>query len=138
MSFAVASRNLRDALVASIMRLSVGARQQAALIAHDSRSFLYLLGRTLSGLPADVIAASVAINLLGLALPLAILQVYDRIVPHVATATLALLMTGIGCALVLEATLRITRSHVIAWSAMKLAGRRMSMRLAGWSRLRPS
>jgi ATP-binding cassette, subfamily C, bacterial LapB len=121
MSFAVASRNLRSALVASITRLSVGARQQAALITHDSRSFLRLLGRTLSGLPADVIAASVAINLLGLALPLAILQVYDRIVPHVATATLTLLMTGIGGALVLEAMLRITRSHVIAWSAMKLA-----------------
>src|SRR5215472_4390313 len=121
MSFAVASRSLRDALVASITRLSMGARQQAVLIAHDSRSFLRLLGRTLSGLPADVIAASVAINLLGLALPLAILQVYDRIVPHVATATLTLLMTGIGCALVLEAMLRITRSYVIAWSAMKLA-----------------
>ena len=121
MSFAVASCNLRDALVASITRLSVGARHQAALIVHDSRSFLRLLGRTLSGLPADVIAASVAINLLGLALPLAILQVYDRIVPHVATATLTLLMAGIACALVLEAILRITRSHVIAWSAMKLA-----------------
>ena len=121
MSFAVASRSLRDALVASITRLSMGARQQADLIAHDSRSFLRLLGRTLSGLPADVIAASFAINLLGLALPLAILQVYDRIVPHVATATLTLLMTGIGCALVLEAMLRITRSYVIAWSAMKLA-----------------
>ena len=123
MSFAVASRNLRDALVASLTRLSAPARRQAVLVAHDSRSFLRLLIRTLSGLPADVIAASVAINLLGLALPLAILQVYDRIVPHAATATLTLLMTGIGCALVLEATLRIARSYVIAWSAMKLAWR---------------
>jgi ATP-binding cassette, subfamily C, bacterial LapB len=123
MSFAVASRNLRDALAASITRLSAPARQQAVLIAYDARSFLRLLVRTLSGLPADVIAASVAINLLGLALPLAILQVYDRIVLHAATATLTLLMTGIGCALVLEATLRIARSHVIAWSAMKLAWR---------------
>jgi ABC-type bacteriocin/lantibiotic exporter with double-glycine peptidase domain len=121
MSFAVASRNLRDALVASVARLSASARQQVALISHDARSFLRLLARTFSGLPADVIAASVAINLLGLALPLAILQVYDRIVPHGATATLTLLMTGIACALVLEAILRITRSYVIAWSAMKLA-----------------
>jgi ATP-binding cassette, subfamily C, bacterial LapB len=123
MSSAVASRNLRDALFGPIRRLNARARQQAMLIAHDSRSFLRLLVRTLSGLPADVIAASVAINLLGLALPLAILQVYDRIVPHAATATLTLLMTGIGCALVLEATLRIARTHVIAWSAMKLAWR---------------
>ena len=123
MSFAVASRNLRDALAASVTRLSAPARQQAVLIAYDSRSFLRLLVRTLSGLPGDVIAASIAVNLLGLALPLAILQVYDRIVLHAATATLTLLMTGIGCALVLEATLRIARSHVIAWSAMKLAWR---------------
>ena len=72
-------------------------------------------------MPADVLAASIVINLLGLALPLGILQVYDRIVPHSATATLAFLIIGICCALLMETILRITRSHVIAWSAMKLA-----------------
>ncbi|MBC7578316.1 ABC transporter transmembrane domain-containing protein [Tardiphaga sp.] len=87
----------------------------------DAVSFINLLTRTLWSLPADVLAASIFINLLGLALPLGILQVYDRIVPHAAKSTLAYLVIGICCILVLETILRISRSHVIAWSAMKLA-----------------
>ena len=90
-------------------------------IARDSWTFLKLLAQTLASLPSDVLAASIVINLLGLALPLGILQVYDRVIPHAATATLAMLIIGIGCALVMEMILRIVRSHVIAWSAMKLA-----------------
>jgi ATP-binding cassette subfamily C protein LapB len=90
-------------------------------IAHDTAAFLNLLAGTLCSLPGDVLAASVLINLLGLALPLGILQVYDRIVPHAATATLTWLTIGIGGALAMETILRITRSHVISWSAMKLA-----------------
>ena len=101
--------------------MSARARHYFRSIIHDSAGFLGLLGRTFRGLPADVLAASVFINLLGLALPMGILQVYDRIVPHSATSTLAFLMIGIGCALAMETVLRITRSHVIAWSAMKLA-----------------
>jgi ATP-binding cassette, subfamily C, bacterial LapB len=97
------------------------ARRYFRSLMHDSMSFLGLLGRTLWSLPADVLAASVLINVLGLALPLGLLQVYDRIVPHSATATLTFLLIGIGCALVMETILRITRSHVVVWSAMKLA-----------------
>jgi ATP-binding cassette, subfamily C, bacterial LapB len=106
---------------ASDARVSARARHYVGSIMRDSAGFLGLLGRTLWRSPADVLAASVFINLLGLALPLGILQVYDRIVPHSATSTLAFLMIGIACALAMETILRITRSHVIAWSAMKLA-----------------
>jgi ATP-binding cassette subfamily C protein LapB len=84
-------------------------------------SFVSLLARTLWSLPTDVLLASIFINLLGLALPLGILQVYDRIVPHAAKSTLAYLVIGICGILVLETILRISRSHVIAWSATKLA-----------------
>jgi ATP-binding cassette subfamily C protein LapB len=90
-------------------------------LAHDAFEYLRLLARTLHSLPADVIAASVVINLLGLALPLAILQVYDRIIPNAATSTLLFLILCVCTALVLEAILRIVRSQVIAWSAMKEA-----------------
>lgn len=88
-------------------------------VVRDAFEYVRLLARTLSSLSADVIAASVVINLLGLALPLAILQVYDRIIPNAASATLLFLILGVCTALVLEAILRITRSQVIAWSAMK-------------------
>jgi len=110
-----------EARGASWTRLSSAARPHVRLVVRDLRSFLRLLARTLRSLPADVLAASVVINLLNLALPLAIVQVYDRIVPHSATETLVFLMIGVCCALMLEATLRVARSHVIAWSAMKQA-----------------
>jgi ATP-binding cassette subfamily C protein LapB len=90
-------------------------------IARDTWAFLRLLAKTLASLPADVLVASVLINLLGLVLPLAILQVYDRVIPHAATATLWLLVLGTACALAMEMVLRVARSYLIAWSAMKLA-----------------
>ena len=121
MSNAHEPRDMDNALSASIAGMGALPREHVVLVARDVRGFLRLLAKTLSSLPADVIAASVVINLLGLALPLAILQVYDRIVPNSATATLTMLVIGVCCAVVLETILRIARSHVIAWSAMKVA-----------------
>ena len=105
--------------------IHVGARvmRYFILAKRDIASFLRLLGETLWNLPPDVLAASIFINLLSLALPFGILQVYDRIVPHSATSTLVYLTIGICCALIMETILRISRSNVIAWSAMKLAWR---------------
>jgi ATP-binding cassette subfamily C protein LapB len=87
----------------------------------DASEYVRLFARALYTLPADVIAASVMINLLGLALPLAILQVYDRVIHNSASTTLLFLILCVCTALVFEAILRITRSQVIAWSAMKEA-----------------
>src|SRR5688572_27606011 len=97
------------------------ARGAVTSVVHDVWGFVRLLVKTFLSLPADVLGASVVINLLGLALPLAILQVYDRIVPNSALATLTLLIIAVFCAVVLETLLRIARSHVVAWSGMKLA-----------------
>jgi ABC-type bacteriocin/lantibiotic exporter with double-glycine peptidase domain len=113
---AQATRTVRHVFGRCTVRLSASVLP----IARDSWSFLKLLAATLASLPADVLAASIVINLLGLALPLAILQVYDRVIPHSATATLTFLVLGTACALVLEMVLRIARSYVIAWRAMKV------------------
>ncbi len=67
----------------------------------------------------SIFMASFAINLLSLAFPLALLQVYDRIIPNDAMSTLVLLMTGVGVALLLEACFRIARSYVGAWADSK-------------------
>lgn len=96
-------------------------RHYARITGRDMTSFVNLLAKTLRSLPPDVLLASVFINLLGLALPLGILQAYDRIIPQAAKSTLTYLVMGICGILVLETILRISRSHVIAWSAMKLA-----------------
>jgi len=63
----------------------------------------------------DLILASVFINLLALAMPITLLQVYDRIIPNSAEGTLVLLITGVGVALILEALLRLGRSYVSGW-----------------------
>ena len=117
MKSARAARDLRDQRGPSVGEASLPRGRRRA-IARDASEFVGLLAKTFYGLPADVIAASIAINLLGLALPLAILQVYDRVIPHAATSTLLFLILGVCLALVLEGILRITRGQVIAWQAM--------------------
>ncbi|MEH6546819.1 MAG: peptidase domain-containing ABC transporter [Sneathiella sp.] len=63
---------------------------------------------------ADIIYASGALNVLALALPIMILQVYDRIIPNNATETLLLLVIGVGIALIFETCFRLARSYLTA------------------------
>lgn len=65
----------------------------------------------------DLIAVSLVLNLLGLALPLTLLQVYDRILPSNATDTLTALAIGIVVAVTLETVLRICRSAMTGWTS---------------------
>ncbi len=60
-------------------------------------------------------AATVFINILGLALPLSLLQIFDRVIPARDDATLVWMVAGVGSALVLEAFLRVGRSYVGGW-----------------------
>lgn len=64
----------------------------------------------------DTLLASFTLNLLALALPMVLLQVYDRIIPNQATGTLAALILGLAAALVLEAILRSMRSYLAGWA----------------------
>jgi len=59
--------------------------------------------------------ATIFINILALALPLALLQVLDRVIPERDAATLNWLATGIACALLLETLLRAGRSYAGGW-----------------------
>lgn len=67
----------------------------------------------------DSVGATFVINLLSLVLPLTLMQVYDRIVPNAATATLTLLALGAGAALLLEAILQYLRALTTGWSAAR-------------------
>ncbi|MEP0940677.1 MAG: ABC transporter transmembrane domain-containing protein [Rhizobiaceae bacterium] len=66
-----------------------------------------------------VVFSSIIINLFGLAIPIAILQVYDRIIPNQALSTLYILCGGLVVIAVLEALLRIARSYVVGLNASK-------------------
>lgn len=68
---------------------------------------------------ADVLAVSFTLNILSLALPLVILQVYDRIIPNQAENTFIFLILGVAGVLVLEFLLRILRSAVMGWEAAR-------------------
>ncbi len=61
----------------------------------------------------EIALASTAINLLALAMPLLLLQVYDRIIPNRSIGTASVLALGVMTALLAEAALKIARSHIL-------------------------
>lgn len=63
----------------------------------------------------ELFVSGLLINLLALALPLALMQMYDRIIPNQAISTLTLLVIGVVGAIFLETLLRILRSYVTGW-----------------------
>lgn len=69
---------------------------------------------------AQVFVAALCINLLSLALPIFVMNVYDRVVPNLAFVTLWTLALGVGVALVLDWALRTVRAGV-----MERIGRRL-------------
>ena len=77
----------------------------------------------LSSLPRSVVVASLFINLLGLALPLVVLQVYDRIIPNQATDTLTLLILGLMGIIGLDVFMKVVRSYVVGWQSTREACR---------------
>lgn len=61
----------------------------------------------------SLLLATLAINIFSLALPVMTQQIYNRILPNPGTGTLAVLMTGVCVAVLLEAVLRLCRAYVI-------------------------
>ncbi len=69
----------------------------------------------LPGVMALGVAASSAISVLSLAVPLAIFQTYDRILPNQAYGTTVVLALGVLIAIALEAVLRYSRAVLFAY-----------------------
>ncbi|MGE0408240.1 MAG: ABC transporter transmembrane domain-containing protein [Amphiplicatus sp.] len=63
---------------------------------------------------AELIVGSVAINILAIALPIFSMQIYDRVLPSRADATLVMLVAGVAVAVALETLLRITRARLLS------------------------
>lgn len=62
---------------------------------------------------AELIIGTTAINVLAIALPLVILQTYDRIIPNESRDSLLLLVGGVAVAFLLDAVLRVSRADMI-------------------------
>lgn len=74
----------------------------------------------------QVVFAAIVINLIGLAAPLFIMNVYDRVVPNAAFETLWVLTIGVTLAFVFDFILKVLRGYFI-----DVAGRGADILLAG-------
>ncbi len=81
---------------------------------------------------AEAIAATIAINLLALALPLFAMNVYDRVLPNAAAETLWSLSIGVMLATLFDFLIKVLRGHFV-----DTAGRRADVVLSNliYSRL---
>ncbi len=62
----------------------------------------------------DILISSLFVNLLGLALPLSMLQVYDRIIPNASYSTFTIMLVGLAVVIALEAAFKVLRSHILS------------------------
>ena len=67
----------------------------------------------------DVIATSIIINVLALAFPLFMLQLYDRILPHQTIDTLLMFSFVVAIAVLLESIIRVVRTSLSSWIAAR-------------------
>jgi ATP-binding cassette, subfamily C, bacterial LapB len=73
----------------------------------------------------QIVVAALVINLLGLAFPLFIMNVYDRVIPNLAIPTLVALAAGVGIAVLFDFVLKQLRAVVLDQT-----GRRVDMKVA--------
>ena len=76
--------------------------------------------KTAKSLYRDVIFASVFISLLSIALPLFVMNVYDRVVPNAALETLWALAIGVLLVLTADFSLRMLRQYFVELAASRL------------------
>ncbi|MBF4437158.1 ABC transporter, partial [Vibrio anguillarum] len=69
------------------------------------------------GVVGKVLLPSLLINLLSLAVPLTVLQIYDRILPNQSYGTATLLLAGATLAVAMEALIRFVRTWLLSAAA---------------------
>ncbi len=74
---------------------------------------------SVSGGRKTTLLATSFVNILSLAFPLTLMQVYDRIIPNRSFDTMYLLFAGVIFALLFEMVLRMLRSYMNLWSDAK-------------------
>lgn len=72
------------------------------------------LSESLPQFRSELLSISLVIHLVSLALPLALLQIYDRILPSQSYGTAIFLVIGVAIAIILEGVLRYGRSELFA------------------------
>jgi ATP-binding cassette, subfamily C, bacterial LapB len=93
---------------------------ETAELARDRRHWFW--GPVRENWPAwtQVVTAAFGINLLALAVPIFVMNVYDRVIPNGAVVTLWTLAVGVGIALALDLALRTLRMGVLEAIARRI------------------
>ncbi len=114
---------VRNSFFATSRAEQDGQREPSAHDKLDRYSFFSSLIEAFKKLSPAVFLSSLIINVLGLALPIVILQIYDRVLTNKSYETLAWLMVSIFVVIVFEMLLKISRTHLMSWTATQEAFR---------------
>ncbi len=82
--------------------------------------------------------ASGVVNVLALALPLTILQIYDRVLPNAAFGTLTALVIVLAGVIIVDGVLKYFRSAIVNWSAASFTHNLSTKALSAMLSTRPS
>jgi len=105
-------------------------RAGKAGLAPESASLFGRAARELQVTAPSVLVASFLSNLLALALPLTLLQIYDRILPNAAVNTMLGLLIGLTTVVALDVVIRILREALVTHTALTNAFRERVAALA--------
>lgn len=106
---------------------STASRMDADTLAeeHPDENWFWRPIRHNRGAWFQILLAALGINIFGLALPIFVMNVYDRVIPNLAMVTLWTLALGVVIALLMDLILRVIRTNVL-----ELAGRRIDLKIA--------
>ncbi|MEM1429146.1 MAG: type I secretion system permease/ATPase [Pseudomonadota bacterium] len=119
------AREVRREILLVTVEDDLAERRLDAAAPERRRHWFWGPMRQNSGALAQVLLASFGVNLLGLALPIFVMNVYDRVIPTLAFVTLWTLAAGVAIAVVLDLVLRSVRASVL-----ERVGRRLDTGIA--------
>ena len=88
---------------------------QAGKRKSDMKTVVDAVGKT-SWNRGEVLLHSFAINVFGIALPIFILQVYDRVLPQGALNSLYVMASGLFVVIIFDMVIKLARNQVISWN----------------------
>ncbi|MEM9638279.1 MAG: type I secretion system permease/ATPase [Pseudomonadota bacterium] len=125
-------RRLRKDIRPEIMLVTRNADRAGAMLSPDTTGddagkghWFWAPVRANWGNWAQVLVAAFLLNLMTLALPLFVMNVYDKVIPNLAFVTLWTLAIGVGIALLLDLIMRTIRANVL-----ENIGRRVDLKVA--------
>ncbi|MEL7229202.1 MAG: type I secretion system permease/ATPase [Pseudomonadota bacterium] len=128
----IPSRKLRKTVTKDVLFVTAEGDQTSRRMDPENRDntasprhWLWGPIRENSGAFFQILAAALGINLFALAVPIFVMNVYDRVIPNLAFVTLWTLAGGVAIALALDLILKLIRTNVL-----ETVSRRIDLKIA--------